>query len=191
MENIYVDYWKVRAGFMFFPNCNYPEAFITPNIYVSNYTAFVSSADDASFMPNGFYYSGPGNITVLDLNMTDFYGLSSLALSTFLVSVETNCIPDDGLTKTYELHTVYLSLTDNPFGTKTNMYAINLIGDSSRVNVVNASNININDVVKTSFPIFIIMARQTDTFYISDSYNQNYQTYFALYLLSASKLQYT
>ena len=89
-ENLYVDTWEVIAGFMFWPNCNYPEANIIPTINVKNFTAFVSSEDSTNFRPNIFYYSGPGNITAIDVNITDAYGLTNQGLSNFLVSVEAN-----------------------------------------------------------------------------------------------------
>ena len=152
MENIYLDTWNVIAGFMFWPNCNYPEAFTTPTVYVNNFTSFVSSADLPSFMPKVFYYAGPGNITALNINLTNSYGLSIFGLAVFSMSVEPNCLPNDGLTQTYELHTVFISIQDNPLKTKTNIFSVNLVGDSSRVNIVNTTNINIVDVSNTSFP---------------------------------------
>ena len=187
IENVYLDTWNVIAGFMFWPRCNYPEAFTTPTVYVSNFTSFVSSQDSPSFMPNVFYYAGPGNITALNINLTNSFGLSTLGLAVFLMSVEPTCLPDDGLTKTYELHTVYISIKNNPFKAKTNIFAVNLVGDSTRVNIVNATDVNIVDVSKASFPLLFIFVQQTDVVYYSDSYNQNYETFFTLMLLTSSK----
>ena len=125
MENIYIDMWE-KVGMMdFLPNCNYPEAYITPTVYINNLTAGYSSDEPSSFVPNVFYYSGPGNITALNVNITNAFGLTTLALATFVVTVESTCTPDDGLIKTYDFHSVHISLKDNAFGSKMNVFVVN------------------------------------------------------------------
>jgi len=110
MENIIADTWDVFDGFNFKLGCNYPEAFLTPEVIVTNLTLFVSSDNLTSFRPNSFKYFGPGNITVNNVNVTHIYNLEKLGKSIFLIAQETDCTPDDGELQILQFHNVISSL---------------------------------------------------------------------------------
>jgi len=63
MENIYVDTDNLVSGFYFIPNCNYPEAYLTPSFNIDNITFYATGGTTASNRPILIEYGAPGNVT--------------------------------------------------------------------------------------------------------------------------------
>ena len=91
LEHIIVDAYALRNGIVFRTLCNYPEAALTNEVIVNNYTVVTSSDRKFTDNPSMFYYAGPGNVTASNLNFNNHYVTTTNFKVTFVVSVTADC----------------------------------------------------------------------------------------------------
>lgn len=189
VENLYVDTYNVVSGFMFWPMWNYPEAHITPSVYVNNFTSFVSNSEVTIFRPNVFYYAGPGNVTGTNINFSDTYGLNANPMATLLIFPDTNWDPKDDLIKTIDIDTVYMSLPGNEQKANINILAVIIATVNGRKAEINLRNIKLENAYRAQFTHFLLQANAADVFRFTDSVFENYQTLSSLALIQGGKWQ--
>lgn len=88
VENVTVDTYSLEHGFRLRTNCNYPEANVTPDIYINNLKATTSRPRTNGNNPTIFGFSGPGNVTTYNVNMEDVYATVTVLRASFVVSIE-------------------------------------------------------------------------------------------------------
>ena len=123
LDNIYVDTDHLTTAFSFYPDWNYPEAFLTPVLVMENMT-FYSSDGITSSRPKCLEYKLPGNVTVRNIDLTTAYNQASDGDSHFVVNTDPEWAPNDGLIRNVEMHETKLSLQNNDARTKTNLLVI-------------------------------------------------------------------
>ena len=189
MENIYADTYDTISGFSFITNCNYPEANLIPTIFFNNITVFVSNSEvKVNFRNSFFFYTGPGNVTATNWNITNVFHLIALGAGNCYFSVTTECNPDDGLIKTFDIHDV---ITGVPFndGSRTNVMTIEVDHSSARKNLMNVTGILASNFIGGGYGAFAIDSGPNDVAYFADSYFGAYSTVFSqLFFLNLGKL---
>lgn len=88
VENITIDTYTLEHGFRMRTNCNYPEAYVTPIVYINNMKVTTSRPRTNGNNPTLFGYSGPGNVTAINVNMEDVYATVTVLRASFVVSLE-------------------------------------------------------------------------------------------------------
>ena len=76
-ENITIDTYGLQEGFDFAISCNYPEANLRSNINFDSLKAVTSSERSHFKSPHLLRYSGPGNISCSNLDLTELYSTLS------------------------------------------------------------------------------------------------------------------
>jgi hypothetical protein len=112
--NVNIDTYGLYNGFvLYYIFCNYPEAYLTPIIYVENLTVVTST--DRKIINNPWIISSsiPANITYSNVDITDFYSTLSYRRPTLSMKIVPVCIPDDGLVQLIEFTNLTLGMTDN------------------------------------------------------------------------------
>jgi len=87
MNDIYVDTDELVLVFSFHPDCNYPEAFLTPVLVMENMTFYSSDGITVS-RPKCFMYRQPGNVTVRNIDLTTAYNQAADGDSHFVVNTD-------------------------------------------------------------------------------------------------------
>lgn len=78
IDNVKADTYNVKSAFDFTIGCNYPEAYLTPDVVITNLTMFTKyPAEVVDFRPAALVYSGPGNFTGYDWNLMTTFVLAS------------------------------------------------------------------------------------------------------------------
>ena len=107
---------------------------------IDNFTCITST--DRKFIenPTVLYTSGPQNITALNMNFNDNYASSLNPKASFMISILSECQPNDGLLKTIDVHGGSYSLPNNQDGTKMNMLFLQTNGNLYREIKINITN---------------------------------------------------
>ena len=72
-ENIIIDSYALRDGFIFNIEWNYPEAIITSKIYFNNLKVITTTDRTFFGSPNIISHQGPSNISVYNSDFTEYY----------------------------------------------------------------------------------------------------------------------
>ena len=180
-ENIQFDTYRLKDGFTFPINCNYPGADLINTIYFNNITGFTSNKRTLYSSPRLILYKGPGNFTWNNVNVLN-YGTSyqdSTITSSF--STSSSCMPNDGVLQTIDFHNWALTMPNLPIGTNL----LNGISIRSDYNLYRKSLSNVTDFsFKDFIPAFGTMILATGT-YNQDIYlsNINVNNFSSLYSL--------
>ena len=117
MEHIYIDTTNIIIGFNFDIKCNYPEANKDAMNKIINFTAYTPPGIDPKFSV-GYLYSGLGNTTMEGIDLSQFYTSKEFSSSIFTVLARAECLGEDGLTQTIDVHNMNFSLKENELRTK-------------------------------------------------------------------------
>ena len=92
MENVYVDHYSIVQGFRFYTLCNYPEAYLLPDVIINNLTIDSSNIEEhVAFKPTSYLmYTGPGNFTATNWNATNAWNLASSGISSVAIFQDQN-----------------------------------------------------------------------------------------------------
>ena len=179
IENINMDLFMQVGGFVFFPNWNYPGAFVTPTVYVRNFTTYLSAIMNQDLVPVIFYYGGPGNITITDIDITRTFIESVNGITPWVSTTEGTCIPDDGLTKVFNYSNIKISLKDNSFGTRNNNVLVNIGVTSGRPHLVYYENFTVSEAYNSGLPYFGYFGTAADSIYLENIHYENYYSSFS------------
>jgi len=113
VDDIYMDHIWLSIGFSFRISCNYPEANMTAPIRMSNVLSEYSQSYDNPLSPGTVIYTGPGNQTFTNINMTNLYVYFTAGKPPLTSAHEVAWVPDDGLTQTIDTRNIHMSLKDN------------------------------------------------------------------------------
>jgi len=132
ISNINMDLIVLTSGFFFRVEWNYPEADLTAPASFINITSGYSQVYNNEHSPLTFIYTGGGNITVLNIDLTDAFMLLTNGKGTIGIAYETAWIPDDGLTHIVEAHNFTMTLRENLSMAKYNGFVLTFPFVSSR-----------------------------------------------------------
>ena len=188
MDNVKTDTYKLINVFNFITLCNYPEAFLTPTIDIKDFTVFLSDHDDIDFTPPYFLYSGPGNVTATNWNVTGVYNLAAQFEASSFMSVTATCNPEDDLLKVFDINGLTSSLEDNADMSKTNVFAIDVDLDSYRLANIDITEFNTYNDHSGIYGPLGIGGTYTTNLTFSNSYSTDFDgTFFLFYFQRGSK----
>ena len=147
-ENIQFDTYRLKDGFYFPINWNYPEANLVSSVYFNNITWFTSSKRTQYSSPRLILYKGPTHFTWSNVSVPQ-YGTSyqdSTITASFASS--STCIPNDGVLQTVDFHNWTLSMPNLPMGSNL-LNGISVCSDYSlyRSIVSNVTSFNFTDYI--------------------------------------------
>ena len=188
-HNVFVDTYQVEDGFNFEPNWNYPEAFLTPTVNIDNFTLHVSNfTDNESNRPIPLDYTGPGNFSAKNVDLTSLYRNAIQGKGTFIVSVRGGCTPNDGEYRLIYWENMKISLRDNTDHGRTNAMAVVIDVAHDRNAVINFTNIEADDFGGGIYGTFLYIGSYGEEFHQSHSSYKNFGGQSNVILLSrASK----
>lgn len=104
LDGIVMDEYALRNGIVFRTSCNYPEASLTGSLFANNLTVITTT--DRKFVdnPSALYYAGPGNFTATNMDFTGHYATANNPKGTLMVSITSDCSPNDGIPQNIEIH---------------------------------------------------------------------------------------
>ena len=139
VENVYMDFYGMMGGFYINAVCNYPEASIIGNIFITNITAINSQTRVADFKRGILYYSGPANVTIQDSNIL-IYG--SLVDETYVteIQLDNEWLPNDELPQTITFKNNIVSLSSNKYNDRFIEIFIDVTSSYSRKLITNFEN---------------------------------------------------
>ena len=111
-ENVTIDTYGLREGIDFSISCNYPEASLVNEINFNNLKVITSSERTLFSNPSIVFYSGPGNISVSNSDLTGYYCTLNDVRGTIFYIRSGNCQPDDDILQTHTLNNVSTSSPD-------------------------------------------------------------------------------
>ena len=176
IENVYADLKDVVRSFFFLTTCNYPEAFLTPTVFFNNFTALISGTQTVSFAPQYLRYAGPGNFSGNNWNLIGMYGLKKAGQATAKVAIGPECLPDDGLIQTFEIHNLEASILNNADLSKMNVFVFEMVSPAFRKNVLNMTDMYGKDLRSAFFGLFSIVGTVNDQIYFANLVLDNYFT---------------
>ena len=189
LYNIYVDTDNIIQGFYLLPNCNYPEAYLTPEVKGDNIT-FVSTEDEtADTRPQLLEYVGPGNVSFTNVDLSNIYKDAKAGIAHFKIGVVSTCTPNDGILRTIDFHSFQLSLKDNEKSTKTNMVIIEIGIPTDRKMIFNVSDFQTKDFYNGIYGPFGTVGTFTEELHYADTSIIDYASKWnMIFLLGLGKL---
>jgi len=113
-----------------------------------------------------------GNITLKDIDLSQFYNLVSRGSSTFSFVMGSDCLGDEDIIQSVDVQNMNVSLKDN----ETRIYKQLIIFDYSPPSItkinVTVNNVIMDDCKGSPMPILIFGAHLTDNIYISNLYSK-------------------
>ena len=110
LSNILIDSYGLTDGFYMEISWNYPEAVTLGEFNVNNLTVEISIERTIQETPFIAVYRGPANVTMTDIDLTEYYseGLDAKIGTSFIIAQ--TCTPDDGAIQTYNGENINHSL---------------------------------------------------------------------------------
>jgi len=127
-----------------------------------------------------YQYTGLGNTTIKNINMTQFYTHVQNGISTFSVFKSGDCLGDDGLTQTVNVQNINVSLSNNPFGIKKSAVMFDFSIPSTRKLILTIDNFYVEDFKYAFFPPLIVQGDFNDELYISNFKMVDYYSFILL-----------
>ena len=182
LENVLIDTNSLNVGFYFLTFWNYPEAFLKPNIYVKNFTTIKSGTGPPTLKRPVLGYSGPGNVTLEDIDMSGSTILKSVGSVTLGTVSAFFCLPNDGLTKYINITNLRSSLPDNADRSKINLNMIDFSAISTRINFITIDGFTLDNYKYSEFPALRVLGNSLTSVFTTNSYVNDYQTFNTIYL---------
>lgn len=176
-RNITVDIYKTREIFELYAPCNFPEASIKNEIILDDIKIVESNFKLFTELVNFIAYSGPGNLTIRNVDSRDFYGFSTLRYASIIMLGSGNCLPQDDLVQKFTLENMELSLKNR--GNKYTMMnsIVSIFGSTIlRKAVTNATNIRYIDYHDSDSQLFFFTGSPTSELYMKNILFQNIST---------------
>ena len=187
LKNIYVDTDNLVSGFVFIPNWNYPEAYLTPVLDMENIT-FYASEGTAETRPKCLDYKGPANITINNVDLTSAYNLASTGDSHFVINISPTWAPNDGLFRNIGIHETKLSLENNTDASKTNVIVIQIGVSTDRRLVFNFTDSYAENFHGGIYGSIAAVGSFSEEMYYSNIHHNNYSGSWNMgYFLGISK----
>ncbi|CAI2375458.1 unnamed protein product [Moneuplotes crassus] len=175
IENIYIDTYALAGGFMMVTLCNYPEAYLTPQVTMNNITYDTSHLDEVfTSRPISYLYSGPGNFSGYNWNLTNNFHLVSLGSPSGMVQAAEVCNSDDGALRTVNLDTLYISIPQTSSLSRMNAWGVEFTAEVGRIHHINISHMYIKDFIDPIYAAFGGGFTSNDVIHVTDVEASNY-----------------
>ena len=96
--------------------------------------------------------------------------------ATAKVAIGPECLPDDGLIQTFEIHNFEASLTNNEDLLKINFFVFEMVSPSFRKNILNMTEVYGRNLRSAFFGLFSIVGTVNDQIYFANLILDNYYT---------------
>ena len=182
LTNTLIDAWAIDKGFMFYIDCQYPEAILNSTIEVHNMTAFSSSQRDSAERPRIFAYIGPGNVTASNIDLLNYYTLVASLTSSWDVLQDPICLPDDSVTQVIDAQGLKWAVYDNERLQKQNAFVFNIESALYRYFIVNLHDLYL-PAQNVDFTALAVNGRPNHVVHYSNGVHKNYDARISLILI--------
>ena len=176
IQNVQIDASRLKSGFVFDINCNYPEAVLQSKVSFNNITAFYSQKKTSYNWARIIYYQGPANVTASNLNFVDYFSSYDDYKSTIYITSSQACQPDDGAVQLLTFEGATLSLQNYMIEIPL-FNAVNMALQFSiyRRKIVSISSFKFVNYTVSAGPMVYLTGYYTDELYYSDNYHYNFK----------------
>ena len=175
IQNVQIDASRLKSGFVFDIDCNYPEAVLLNEVIFNNITAFYSQTKTSYDWARIIHYQGPANVTISNLNFANYFSSYDNYKSSIYITSSKACQPNDGAIQSITLNGATLSLQNYPISIPLfNGVYMSLQFSIYRIKVVTISNFKFINYAISSGPMVYLTGYQTDELYYLNNYHYNF-----------------
>ncbi|CAI2379095.1 unnamed protein product [Moneuplotes crassus] len=175
LQNISFDSYRISVFYSDIQTlCNYPEAYLFPEFNVTGITHVLSQPKVILKSPKIFILSGPGNITISSLDLTDYFITKGEDILGIGLVVSSGCLPQDGNIQFFNVNGMKSDLTNYNDGSQFIFHAFSGMLPHSRrykTSFVDTELKNFRFAYEYAF--FNSYSTQVDTFEIRNFYAHN------------------
>jgi predicted outer membrane repeat protein len=173
-KNIVFDWYRLVSSFIFYTNCNYPEAAIIGDVLFEEILIVRSNARLFHEVTSSIIYMGAANVTIKNSNFDEFYFFPNANSITVALYSNVKCIPNDGEIQIYNYQNISLSLDNAPSENERGIIlAIVFTTEKYRKSISYTSDSKFANYEDQFYPVYYISGTLADDTYLINNFFSN------------------